>query len=243
MRETSFLKPRNKDKTNIECRCCGMHADGTVGATAKSENKRGMSDDVLVAYYTKGHSAAKTAEHFGVNLRRVTRAINEAGVNRAWREGLRQTEYTHELIGDDYLDESLTCKECGREFTRHDYIINSKRKYRITNWTPSYCGYECMMRASRRGGRARRRKRERKLTYKAIPLRKLIDRDGGICQICGDPVDQSDGWYDEDCRFHIGCNYPTVDHIIPLAKGGDNTWGNVQLAHLRCNSAKRDKVD
>lgn len=242
-RETSFLNPGNKDKSNIECRHCGMHADGTIGATAKSENKRSMSDDVLVAYYLDGNSASKTAEHFGVNLRRVTRAINEAGVNRARRERVDRDEYKHEVSGDEYLDETLVCQECGREFTRHEYAINSGRKNRIANWTPSYCCVDCMLRASRRSGRAQRRRRERKLTYKSIPLNALIERDGGICQICGEPIDATDGWFDERDVFHIGRNYPTVDHIIPLMRGGDNTWDNVQLAHLHCNSAKRDRVD
>lgn len=242
-RETSFLKPRNKDKSNIECRCCGMHADGTIGATAKSENKRRMSDDELVAYYLDGNSASKTAEHFEVNLRRVTRAINDAGVNRAVLWTPDQTGYVHELTGDEYLDEKLTCQECGRAFTRHEYAINSGRKNRILNWTPGYCCHKCMERSSKRSSRARRRRRERKLTYKAIPLKKLIERDGGICQICGDPVDLTDGWYDQYNIFHVGRNYPTVDHINPLMHGGDNTWDNVQLAHLHCNSSKCDRVD
>ena len=243
VRETSFLKPRNKGKTNIECRSCGMHADGTVGATAKSENKRGMSDDVLVAYYVKGNSASKTAEHFGVNLRRVTRAINEAGVNRSVRWNPRKADYHHELIGDEYLDEMLVCKECGREFTRHEYAINSGMKSRITNWTPKYCCSACGKRATGRSGRARRRRRERKLEYKQIPLAALIERDGGICQLCGEPVDQTDGYFDIYGLFHVGRNYQTVDHIIPLTRGGDNTWDNVQLAHQHCNSAKCDRVD
>lgn len=243
VRETSFLKPRNKGKTNIECRNCGMHANGTVGATAKSENKRGMSDDVLVAFYVKGNSASMTAAHFGVNLRRVTRAINAAGVNRAEQKKPIPDEYVHELAGDEYLDEVLVCNECGREFTRHEYAINSGRKSDITNWTPAYCCCGCSMKAIRRGGRARRRKRERSLTYKPIPLTKLIERDCGICQLCGEPVDITDGWYDANGGFHIGRDYPTVDHIIPLSKGGDNTWDNVQLAHHRCNSGKRDRVD
>lgn len=29
---------------------------------------------------------------------------------------------------------------------------------------------------------------------------------------------------------------PTIDHIIPLAVGGDDTRANVQLAHFLCNS-------
>jgi 5-methylcytosine-specific restriction endonuclease McrA len=36
--------------------------------------------------------------------------------------------------------------------------------------------------------------------------------------------------------------YPSIDHIVPLAKGGNHTWNNVQLAHHYCNTLKRDKV-
>jgi len=31
---------------------------------------------------------------------------------------------------------------------------------------------------------------------------------------------------------------PTVDHIIPLSVGGDDTKANVHLAHFICNSMK-----
>lgn len=31
---------------------------------------------------------------------------------------------------------------------------------------------------------------------------------------------------------------PTIDHIVPVSKGGDDTRANVQLAHFVCNSRK-----
>jgi 5-methylcytosine-specific restriction endonuclease McrA len=34
---------------------------------------------------------------------------------------------------------------------------------------------------------------------------------------------------------------PTVDHIVPLDAGGDDTRANVQLAHRRCNSQKGNR--
>ena len=70
----------------------------------------------------------------------------------------------------------------------------------------------------------------------SINLKALFNRDGGICQLCGQPTD----WNDIKCG-HIGRLYPTLDHIIPLSKGGAHTWDNVQLAHMACNPGKCDK--
>ena len=71
----------------------------------------------------------------------------------------------------------------------------------------------------------------------SVTLRKLFERDGGICQICGDPCD----WDDTEWG-NSGPMYPSLDHIVPRAKGGDHKWENVQLTHCMCNSKKRDLV-
>lgn len=35
----------------------------------------------------------------------------------------------------------------------------------------------------------------------------------------------------------------TIDHVIPLSRGGEHLPANVQAACLRCNSAKHDRLD
>jgi 5-methylcytosine-specific restriction endonuclease McrA len=59
-------------------------------------------------------------------------------------------------------------------------------------------------------------------------VRDIYDRDRWVCGICNGKVDKR-------------LKYPhpmsaSLDHIIPLAKGGTHTRDNVQLAHLVCNS-------
>lgn len=57
-----------------------------------------------------------------------------------------------------------------------------------------------------------------------------------VCGICGKPVDMS-------------LKYPhpmskTIDHIIPIAKGGHpSDLENLQLAHWTCNRQKSDKIN
>lgn len=59
----------------------------------------------------------------------------------------------------------------------------------------------------------------------------VFKRDRWICQICHHRVDRAlDGRRDP-----MG---PTLDHRIPLAKGGKHSYENCQLAHRRCNSTK-----
>ena len=64
----------------------------------------------------------------------------------------------------------------------------------------------------------------------------VFERDGWVCQICGEEVDSMLSGTDP--------RGPSLDHIIPISKGGTHTHGNVQLAHRRCNTRKgsRDKI-
>lgn len=65
--------------------------------------------------------------------------------------------------------------------------------------------------------------------------RKRILATQEICAICGKPVDKS-------LKYPHPLS-PTVDHIIPIAKGGHpSDLANLQLAHFCCNRQKSDRV-
>ena len=56
-----------------------------------------------------------------------------------------------------------------------------------------------------------------------------------VCGICGKPVDKS-------LRYPHPLS-PTIDHIIPIIKGGHpSEMDNLQLAHFTCNRAKSDRL-
>lgn len=59
-------------------------------------------------------------------------------------------------------------------------------------------------------------------------------RDGWKCGLCGKAVLKRARW-----------PHPlsaTLDHIVPLARGGSHTEDNLQCAHLRCNQSKGARV-
>lgn len=68
-------------------------------------------------------------------------------------------------------------------------------------------------------------------------LQQLYKRDKGICYICGNKCDYEDYTYKGN-TFIAGNYYPSIDHIIPLCKGGTDEWHNLKLAHRICNSIK-----
>lgn len=55
----------------------------------------------------------------------------------------------------------------------------------------------------------------------------VLELDDGVCGICGLDVDPF--------------NY-SIDHIVPLARGGLHTLENLQVAHPRCNNRKHLEV-
>lgn len=62
-----------------------------------------------------------------------------------------------------------------------------------------------------------------------ITLTYLAERDRGRCGICRKPV-----------RAKRGPMRPSLDHIVPVSRGGTHALDNVQLAHYRCNLSKNN---
>ena len=121
------------------------------------------------------------------------------------------------------------CEECGTMF--YDPHPNT-----LT------CSSECSRKRSKRLSRYYKRKRINKhnLVDKDISLKKLYKRDKGICYLCGEPCDFNDKVITDEGHYIVGETYPSIDHVIPIAKGGKHSWENVKLAHHRCNTLKRD---
>lgn len=66
-----------------------------------------------------------------------------------------------------------------------------------------------------------------RIPFKHIVLsrKNIIRRDGNRCQYCG----RSDAPM-------------TIDHIVPKAKGGRDTWENLVTACTKCNNKKGDRT-
>jgi hypothetical protein len=74
---------------------------------------------------------------------------------------------------------------------------------------------------------------KRRARMKLVFVKELVDvevlytRDKAICSLC---------W------THVKWEDASIDHIIPVTKGGEHSYRNTALAHLLCNTGKRNGV-
>lgn len=64
--------------------------------------------------------------------------------------------------------------------------------------------------------------------------RRQIARSRPPCHLCGQPIDYNADWLDP-LSF-------TIDHIIPLTKGGADVLDNLAAAHRKCNRDKSNNT-
>lgn len=82
-----------------------------------------------------------------------------------------------------------------------------------------------------REAKARRRVRLASTVVERVPMRAVIARDRGRCQLCRRLVKPG----------ARGALSASLDHVVPISLGGHHTLANVQLAHLVCNQRKNNR--
>lgn len=97
-----------------------------------------------------------------------------------------------------------------------------------------FCSIKCSRRSLSRIASAARRARV--TNGERVDPFLVFDRDGWLCQICHEPTPRA-------LRGSYEPKAPELDHIIPLAAGGEHTYRNTQCACRRCNIAKRHLVE
>ncbi len=71
--------------------------------------------------------------------------------------------------------------------------------------------------------------------YESVNPYKVFERDGWTCQHCC--------YVTPEWLRGRGAEGPTLDHILPIAKGGAHSYANTQCLCHECNSKKRDMME
>lgn len=92
---------------------------------------------------------------------------------------------------------------------------------------------DCLARSkaeARRRKRRAERARHHGAKHEPYTLTEIAQRDRYRCGLCGKRVAMT--------KAVPHPRAPTIDHVLPLACGGDDLRANVQLAHFSCNARK-----
>ena len=212
------VRETRKDWFLLRCRECGHEFERFVDLHCKTE-----CPECHRLKVERNERERKMAQM----RRALVRALH--GMLRAKEREEREREF---------LDTIHVCKECGKRFTMRE--LHESNPWNFSD-NPTFCCTSCRNRWHRREGRHRRRERGEQKGYGNVSLLALEERDNHTCYLCGTKTDRSDYRVDESGNFIAGPSYPSIDHVVPLSKGGTHDMSNVRLACCRCNAIKGNR--
>lgn len=122
----------------------------------------------------------------------------------------------------------FTCDLCSTEFTK-DYIVRG-----IAVQRGIYCE-NCRPVAQSMRYRLKTVKRQSQtVAANRIAHEQLAERDGLNCYLCNELIDMT--------LARTSKYGATIDHVVPLSRGGLDELSNLRLAHWVCNSKKSNKL-
>lgn len=119
-------------------------------------------------------------------------------------------------------------REYGREYYRANKAVVDARIRECIGKNPDL--YKQLHKAAKHRRRVRL---ENNGPCESFTDGEIFERDGWTCGLCDTPVDP--------LLSHPDPLSASLDHVVPIAKGGGHVRANVQCAHLRCNLSKRDR--
>lgn len=241
-------------KVKIKCENCGREFERTSGVDfdhIKCKCKcvdymRPKKKYIYVTYNCETLNLSKFCKKYGLN-------------ERTTRDYIKKGLPINEIVTGEF---SCVCKLCGETFksskpskmyccsTHQNRAGHGKWEYKQPHYAKCIvCGKQfetlidnartCSQKCRSWHDRIARNSRYKELKAQgyfdhSVTLNNVYDAFKGICACCGEKLSF-------DCS-HISDKYPSIDHIIPLSKGGTHTWDNVQLLCRKCNYEKGNKT-
>lgn len=198
----------------ITCKQCGNDTPARSGNRPKFFCSKRCSDRFYRSLKPKSPIVDKTCEHCGVVF--ASNIRRQRWCSESCRYiGLNGHERRPEVF-------TFSCAKCNNEFERvrkPGFIL--------------YCD-NCRLIRQRERYRMKTVRRQGALASPRISCDEIAARDNFICHICVEPVDMT-----IPRTNRMGA---TLDHVVPLSKGGLDVRENLKLAHWICNNQKSNKM-
>lgn len=201
------------------------------------------------------HGTANAYNRHGCRCAECLAAVRE--YNRAWRERNRDKHNARSKAWrENNIDKANASaaasraknKDAARERGRKWHEANKeKANARSKQWhhdnKERVRAYQHEYRTTRDKEAARirnvrynndRRSRLREAFVESVDPQAVYARDNWICHICSQQVDST--------LRHPNLMRASLDHVVPISKGGKHSYENCACSHVLCNSTKGNKV-
>jgi hypothetical protein len=151
--------------------------------------------------------------------------------NKHRARGLCSTHYNREHQPTWHAPIQVACVVCGGTAMRGSksdrrHVCSRDCWRTLVGATPGYDADQSAADRARKAGAT---------VVVVFSVRSVFERDGWRCRMCGVLLVRDAGDFPPDMA--------TIDHIVPLSRGGAHTVDNAQAACLHCNSAKQDRLE
>ncbi len=151
-----------------------------------------------------------------------------AAYHQIWREAHPDYQRIYREAHPDYVRAHY--KKHPEQYAAHDLAYRKTHRKQCADYNRAWCNANPEKIRSRN---QRRRAQKRGVDLKKFDDIEIFERDSWICQICGKKIDKRIKWPSPKSK--------SLDHIVPLLRGGSHVRQNVQATHLRCNISKSAK--
>lgn len=216
------------------CRICGAPVPRTNASDLTAHRYRCCSQECVRTFWRlrsqeRNGTATKTdkpcaecGQPTGVNPGRgrdrkfCSPGCSSAAANRARTKSYRPATETPIVI--------LDCVECGDAHVTRPWIKRQR----------CHPCHEIHLRHKKRSSGARYRARKRNACTEVFANVDVYERDGWRCGLCGQRINRK-----------LVFPHPrsvSLDHIIPLSRGGEHSMANTQASHYECNLRKNNGI-
>lgn len=219
-------------KDAATCAHCGTAMDGKIagsmycGATCKrlawrADNPDRSDEQKLCAYWA-GHCSTCGVAMGGKRAQARCESCKRANELSASREAAN----AFNLARHKARALVVCCPHCDAEFCP---LYGNKARRACPCCEPDF------RREQERAHKALRDRRIKATKREAVWPSKVFKRDGWRCQLCGiETPKHLRGTYEH--------NAPELDHVVPLAGGGEHTYENTQCLCRSCNGWKGSRT-
>lgn len=147
---------------------------------------------------------------------------HEVRVYRKWAVRAAKSKEDKDRAAKHRQALARNCKECGSAFVAR-------------NSRGAFCSPTCSLKDQRRTARRKRRAQIKGARTEPVNPTTVFNRDSWTCQLCGASTPKWARGTCDDCA-------PELDHIVPLARGGEHSYKNTQCLCRGCNHNKSDSL-